>query len=738
MLLLTQPHGLPDDAILALDDTGIVIWASTAAERILGVESGAITGRSPFDYANGSSTDVNEASTARGSGERSQFVFKRRDGELVEVFQICAPSRSGVNVVGAIWVMRLAWEDRMSNGGTIGCDTAAKSFLESGSEGAFQLTPDGRFIFASTSFSEICGYDTAAAFLTAVDGGLHHHYVEMSRHDELLQRLRESGAITRFESAIHRRDGTTTWISENVRAVLDHSGKVQHYAGTAQDIGWRKLAEEILNQAEEKWRAVVESSSECIVIADPDGVVLFANSKAQRSGIGLPGTNVFSALSPPSQRDLRASIDLAFQARCAEVLDLERAPSGADCAWYEVRVVPIGNVDSVARVILIATDLTGRKRAEEAVREGQRLIGRVADASPAILYVYDSVTERYVYVNHQVEKILGYAAEDFLAGGKALFDKLVHEDDAGLLTERTRLLAESRDDGVVFEYTFRMRHAGGQWLWIRARDVVFTRDADGRPVQIIGMAEDVTERRRAGQERERSREQLRALSARLQDAREEERAAISRRVHDELGQALTALSWELSKLTHQLQPPTGSQPEIAARLSGMDDMMDAMMQIVRKVAAELRPPILDHFGLAAAIEWQAKEFQERYRITCEVSARSRHAIPDRAMSTAVFRIFQEILTNVARHSRATKVRVQFNDSPRGFALIVHDNGCGITEGQKSQSLGILGMRERAHLFGGSIEIEGAAGKGTTVTVHIPKASGTSQPGPRKETLRPPP
>lgn len=160
------------------------------------------------------------------------------------------------------------------------------------------------------------------------------------------------------------------------------------------------------------------------------------------------------------------------------------------------------------------------------------------------------------------------------------------------------------------------------------------------------------------------------------------------------------------------------------------------MQIVRKVAAELRPPILDHFGLVAAIEWQAKEFQERYHIPCDVAARVRDSIPDHEVSTAIFRIFQEVLTNVARHARATRVRVEFSDAPHGFSLIVHDNGRGITEGQKAQSLGILGMKERAHLFGGSIDIKGVPGRGTAVTVHIPVSGRRIAAAPRKESLRP--
>jgi PAS domain S-box-containing protein len=623
------------------------------------------------------------------------------------------------------------------SGSVFGYDSFTRSILETGPDGAFSLTPDGRCLGVNRALAEIYGYNSPAEFLASLADGRHQHYFEPGRQGEFLRLIHASGEVARFESQICRRDGTTTWISENARLMRDDTGQPVRCEGTVQDITWRKLAEEVLQQAEEKWRALVESSGECIVIADQTGVVFFANSSAQKSAIGLPGRNIFSEFNSRSQESLRTAIDRAFRSMQAEVLDLERKAHGEPPSWYEVRVVPIQHGATASRVILIASDITAKRRAEEAVRESQRFIGRVADASPAILYVYDVASERYVYVNHQVEKILGYTAEAFLSGGKPLADKLVHRDDAGLVLERMRRLADAADDGVVFECLFRMHNAAGQWLWVRTRDVVFTRATDGRPAQIIGMAEDVTERQRSRQELEHSREQLRALSARLQEAREEERAAISRRVHDELGQALTALNWEISKLKDRPAPTSEtSQREAADKLNEMSGMVDAMMQTVRKVSSELRPPILDHFGLVAALEWQAKEFQTRYRIICEFIVRGRVTAPNHDISTAVFRIFQEILTNVARHAAATKVRAQLSENASELTLIVSDNGRGITEGQKSQSLGILGMRERAHLFGGVVEIVGASGKGTTITVRIPQVSGPASGEPRKETLRP--
>ena len=690
-------------------------------------------GRERFEHeAHAGAAAPNETATQVATRE----AFSGSGGYTFPVHYLCTPICAAGAPIGALIVY---CSDHPKPQGFVAKNidnSVSRSIFEIGPDGAYQATSDGRLVTVDRSMAEILGYSSPEEMLSAISDIGCQLYVEPTRREEFIERLRTSGEVSRFESQMFRRDGTTTWISERATVPLSEKGLPVRYESTVHDITWRKLAEEVLLQAEEKWRALVESSSECIIIAHGSGTIFFANGNAQKSALGIPGGNVFFEFSQRSREALRETIDRALRTLQTESLDLERAAPRAASSWYEVRVVPIERAGAVERVILIATDVTAKRLAEDAVRDSQRFIGRVADASPAILYVYDVLHERYVYVNHQVEKILGYTTEEFLSGGKVLADELVHPDDAGLLAERKRRIADAADDGVVFECMYRMRNSHGRWLWIRTRDVVFTRAANGRPEQIIGMAEDITERRRSRHELEHSRGQLRALSARLQEAREEERAAISRRVHDELGQALTALNWEIAWLKDRVTPAIQrQQPEFADKLSGMSGMVDTMMQTVRKVSAELRPPILDHFGLVAAIEWQASEFQARYRIVCEVLAREKMDVPNRDVSTAVFRIFQEILTNIARHAGATKVRVQLNENPSGLALIVNDNGRGITEGQKTHSLGILGMSERAHLFGGVVEITGLPGKGTTVTVLIPRESIMHPIVPKKETLR---
>jgi signal transduction histidine kinase len=234
---------------------------------------------------------------------------------------------------------------------------------------------------------------------------------------------------------------------------------------------------------------------------------------------------------------------------------------------------------------------------------------------------------------------------------------------------------------------------------------------------------EIAERERAEEELRRTSDQLRALAASLTSAREAEGIRIAREIHDELGSALTSLRWELescdkiiSKSSDQLQPEL-----LREKIAPMIKLTDATINTVRRISSELRPSILDDLGLVEAIEWQAQQFQAQTGIICHCDCALENLDLSQEKSIALFRIFQEALTNVLRHALATKVDINIEEKADEFILTTSDNGKGITESQKSdsRSLGLLGMRERAHLVGGEIEITGTEGRDTVVTVRVP-------------------
>jgi PAS domain S-box-containing protein len=246
-------------------------------------------------------------------------------------------------------------------------------------------------------------------------------------------------------------------------------------------------------------------------------------------------------------------------------------------------------------------------------------------------------------------------------------------------------------------------------------------DPSGRRTGFRMALRDVTDTRKREEELRDSREQLRALAGRLQEIREQERNHLARELHDEFGAALTALKLDLSWLKGHVVGP-----EIHQRIDSMFKLIDITTQSVSRTATMLRPRLLDDFGLMAAIEWQAHDFQDRSGIQCHLQAEEVELPGDRA--TALFRIFQESLTNVARHAEATKVEISLNKQNGYIFLEIRDDGRGVTKEKISSptSLGLLGMQERAYAFGGDVKIESDDGKGTMVRVHIPISQATGK------------
>ena len=233
-----------------------------------------------------------------------------------------------------------------------------------------------------------------------------------------------------------------------------------------------------------------------------------------------------------------------------------------------------------------------------------------------------------------------------------------------------------------------------------------------------GIIRDITERKRARENLEKTKEQLRNLSRRLQSAREEEKSHIAREIHDELGQTLTALKLDLSWVNRYLGKDTTG---VAEKIASMIDLVESTIVMVQRIASELRPQILDILGLSEALRWQEREFQKRTGIDCELTIQPDPIEIDAERAITLFRIFQEALTNIARHSRATKVWARLQMDDEHIALKVEDNGEGMNldKVEDPSSLGLIGIRERSLVWGGNTAISSELGCGTKIEVTIP-------------------
>jgi PAS domain S-box-containing protein len=246
--------------------------------------------------------------------------------------------------------------------------------------------------------------------------------------------------------------------------------------------------------------------------------------------------------------------------------------------------------------------------------------------------------------------------------------------------------------------------------------------AEQRAASLVRVNEElrteISERRRAEEQLRTSLEQLRALTDRLQHVREEERTRVAREIHDELGQACTAIKMDLASVGRKA---TKRQTQLRAKVESAIQLVDSLIISLRRIASDLRPSTLDDLGLTAALEWQAQEFERRTGVQCRITLSQELSDLDSERSTAIFRIFQESLTNVARHANATRVEARLEEEDDRLTFQVRDNGKGFDaeEAKAHKSLGLVGMRERALLLNGEIQIEGVPGEGTTLTLRIP-------------------
>jgi PAS domain S-box-containing protein len=362
-------------------------------------------------------------------------------------------------------------------------------------------------------------------------------------------------------------------------------------------------------------------------------------------------------------------------------------------------------------IVGLWTDVTARRQASEVIRRQTDIINQIQET------VISIDLDGYVMSwNIGAEKMLGYSVEEAL--GKHI--SFIYPVEDRVVLER-EVIGPVKAKGTHQVEVRRQTKAGA--LRFAQLSLTLLRDDTDSPIGIIGYSMDITDRKLGEEALLNSRNQLAALAIRLESVREEERTRIALEVHDVLGQALTGfkldVAWAHKRITESIEP--AQHAPVLARLASALELLDSTIQSVRDIATTLRPGVLDELGLEAAVEWQAREFQHRTGIVCDTTIWPRNMVLEPEQSTALFRILQEILTNVARHAHATNVYIKLEQSGEHVSLQVRDNGRGIKGVEQSgpEAFGLLGMRLRAQQQGGSFDIQGISGTGTTVTVRIP-------------------
>jgi len=445
-----------------------------------------------------------------------------------------------------------------------------------------------------------------------------------------------------------------------------------------------------------------------------------------------------------------------FPHACAEALESREPRNLGDISYcderiregiYSVQIFPLS--DKFMGVAF--ENVTDRRRAEQALRESEERFRLLVQSVQEYAIFNLDPLGNVVTWNNGAERLKGYRAEEILGKHFSAFyppEGLASGKPKQILEEAARS-GQSEDEG------WRIRKDGSRF-WA---NVVVTalRNAKGNLQGFAKVTRDMTERHEKEEALARAKEllelrveqratvlarvneelrteiadrvraeeqlraslvQLRALAARLQHVREEERTSIAREIHDELGQACTAIKMDLALIGHKA---TKRQTRLRAKVDSAIQLVDGMIVTLRRIASELRPRTLDDLGLNAALEGQAQEFENRTRIRCRITLPKEPLVLDAERSTAIFRIFQESLTNVARHAQATRVEARLEREENQLILQIRDNGRGFDpeEAKARKSLGLVGMQERALLLNGELKVEGVQGSGTTMTLRIP-------------------
>ncbi|HET9962678.1 MAG TPA: PAS domain S-box protein [Nitrospiraceae bacterium] len=600
-----------------------------------------------------------------------------------------------------------------------------RSLVEGARDIIFTVSSEGILTSLNPAFETVTNWSRSQWIGEPLAALLHPDDVGFCQ--DVVQAILERGVPLTCSMQISIKQGGYV-MGEFVGAPQVQQGRVVGVLGILRDVTERRRIEDALRDSEERLRSIVQSTKDAIVLVNALMKVAFWNKGAEATFgysaeemIGQPVTNII----PERYHDVlewnvqrarlverlimtSSTLELVGRRKDGGEFPLELSLS----AWK-------GKADLFFTVII--RDITERRLAEEELDRLYRHNQVVLNSAGEGIYGVDR-EGRTTFVNPAAAKMFGFEPDELI--GKSMHALVHHTDASGSpVPEHMCRIGDTLLSGQTCQ-------DGDDVFW-RKDGTSFPVEYVSTPIrergEIVGAVvvfKDTTERKRAEEQLQDSLRRLRKLSRRLEGVREEERGRIARELHDELGVGLTCLKIDLSRLGGLLGERLAGADRSKAeeRIKGMKEQVDATIASVQRIVAELRPGVLDDLGLVAAIEWVCRDFQRRTGITCRCAVSHEDLRVDPEHATAVFRICQEALTNVARHAQATVVDVRLEDSGGMMLLQVRDNGRGIRPERlvDAKSFGLLGMRERAGLLGGEVHIDSREGEGTTIALRLPR------------------
>jgi len=534
--------------------------------------------------------------------------------------------------------------------------------------------------------------------------------------DQALSRARREG---RFESEGWRvrKDGSRFWAMVVIDTVRNDAGEVIGFAKITRDISERREMEQRLRESEERMRAFTAHSPALMCMKDRDGRYRFANDRFLERYHLRPDQvlgRTDAELFPRRQALAAAAHDAEVLAR-GEPLQYEERASVADGQRVSlVSKFPVFDASgAVAAIGVVASDITDRRVTEQALREQRTLLAEAQKIAGLGSWEWDPDSGRVSW-SEELYRIFGVTQQDVPPSFENYLERLHPEDRQ----QSGAMVARALIDNRPFSMLERVVRPGGEVRYVRSQgDVV--RNERGKPIKVLVACLDITDQRHSESALRQAAQDLHGLTRRLVQAEEVERRRLARELHDRVGQSLSALNINLDIISRDSQ---ALPPALRQRLEDSLGLVDGTLQSIESVMADLRPPLLDEYGLAAALGWHSEEWTRRTGVQVTVTDRTpdaaKGARPEAAV--ALFRIAQEALNNVLKHAQAKHVRIDVSATDEELVLDVHDDGRGFDpRAARRGRWGMTTMRERAEAAGGQLHVDATPGQGTRIHARVP-------------------
>jgi len=706
------------DGILTYVNSRIVETLEYSPEEMLGKSAIAFVAQESMDLVK------EEAKRQRkGIGGRFELVLTSKTGKKVPVMVSGKPLFKDGKYIGSVGIFVDITERKRVEEALRQSEKRLRTVIEASLDGIIAVNDEGRIVVFNGAAAELFQYSEKEALNQPVKILLREEAGEI--HQERLEQFLNKGIGQcghigrRMQKTFRRKDGSF-FLGEASMAGGRFDG-LRLVVLSVHDISDRRKAEEALQESEERYRSLVEAAPDVIyTLSAEDGSLTSLNPAfetltgwSRAEWLGKP----FMGIVHPDDRSAAVeTFQKALRGEAPPLYQLRVLSKSGEYLVGEFTSTPLMKGGKVVGELGIARDITERKRAEKALQASEAHYRELANSIADVFFEMDEHL-RYTYWNKASEILTGIPAEDAL--GKSLLEIFPDTPETGRAEKVYRdVLTTQQSQVFVNDYVLRGKHYFFEISAYPSRRgiSVFVKDITERK-----LAEEAS--KRAEEQLKSSREQMRALAAHLHKVREEEKEHLAREFHDQLGQTLTALTMDLTMLQRQVADKEKglSRTAISVDIQAMQQLADHAVGSIREIMAELRPELLDQLGILPALEFEAESFQRKSGISCVFTSLIDEIQLDQEKSIALFRIFQEALTNVARHAKATSVRANIRMEGKNLLLEIKDNGVGISPGAEDakDSFGIIGMRERALVFGGAFEIRVAKGEGTTIVLRLP-------------------